>query len=107
MGHPKNYLTSPWNIIDLIRISFLYVGVIFSSSNVGRDAHDEEESLTKWFLSISLFFNFAKMISFFRIFKTTRNLIRVITEVIKDMFSFCLICMTVIVGFSFIFFAID
>mmetsp|Transcript_31480 Transcript_31480/g.28665 ORF Transcript_31480/g.28665 Transcript_31480/m.28665 type:complete len:140 (-) Transcript_31480:565-984(-) len=63
----------------------------------------ESEMLKGWLMSFSLLLGYLRWVSYLRIFAPTRNLLRIIFEICKDMLSFVIVLGFTIVCFSLMF----
>jgi len=93
----KIYFTQVWNLVDLTFNVILLCNIIFLWTDALRITR-------QWFMSLSLFFGYIKWISFFRVFDSTRKLIRMIIEIFKGIKSFLFIMVFLIFGFALIFY---
>lgn len=91
---PLNYILDPWNMLDSTRILFFYVYCIlrFFNSEIGP--------FTGFLLGMIILLNWVRALAFFRIFKRTRYLIRLILEVCIDMVPFAMVLLYTITAFS-------
>jgi len=94
----KQYFLNAWNYTDILGNCFIIakIGLMW----VGYSIESEE---SQWVTAFALFFGYIKWVSYFTIFDSTRRLVRLITQTVKDMKSFVMVLGFIIVGFSFIF----
>ena len=88
------YFEDMWNMIDLLRI---LVFVIYFSLGA-------EYSILLFFLNL---FSWAKGVSYFRIFSSTRYMVNLLQEVFKDIFAFIVIFFYFTIAFTFMVASID
>jgi len=96
----KEYLNDIYNYIDISSNILLIVTILCTwggLEGLGRD----------WLFSVTLLFHYTKWFLFFRVFDQTRKLIRICVEIIRDIRSFVMLLVFVIVGFSIMFFQFD
>jgi hypothetical protein len=96
----KSYFTDMWNLLDISRIFsiFLYCIEVYVWNN---------EEYNKYLLCVIIILSWGRFISVFRIFSSTRYLIRIIIEVIKDMIPFMFILSTGTLAISLLFYEIE
>lgn len=92
----RRYWREMWNYFDLVTdfTCLFYSGCLLFYSDLSL--------LTKVFEIITLT-SWMRGISYFRIFKQTRYMINLLTEVFKDMLSFMILLIYSLLGFSFLF----
>ena len=83
IGSPIDYFSRIWNLSNIIGNVLLGVSLYDNGSNIN-------------ILTFAIFFVYMKGISFLRNFDNTRILIRLVTEVIKDLKSFTILLLSVI-----------
>jgi|Transcript_35975 hypothetical protein len=83
--------------MDAFRVILVFFYVIIAYSDSNRDFED-------WILTIVTMFSWNRVLSYYRIFKETRYLIRMILEICYDMFAFVSILLTTIFALSLIFY---
>lgn len=96
----KSYFTDMWNILDIARIFsiFVYCIEVFVWDN---------DEYNKYLWCIIIILSWGRFISVFRIFSSTRYLIRIIIEVIKDMIPFMFILSTGTFAIGLLFYEIE
>ena len=100
----RSYWTDFWNLYDLSRIVLLYVyivmqGILISKINDGVIPDDS----FYWSAYIFAFLNvlsWFRLISYLRVFSPTRGLIRLIIEIVKDMWAFSIVLVLALFAFS-------
>lgn len=98
----KDYLQEIWNSIDLLRILLTYIYILTQILEY------KSTSLFVHILqSLIIFLCWVRLIAYFRMFKRTRYLIRVIIEVVMDMIPFVMIFVTGTVAISLIFLSVS
>ena len=85
-----------WNVIDTLKTVFVAVYLIFKLGDL--DISDDDLRLL---LAIAVFLNWIRIIGFFRIFKHTRYLIRMIIEIVKGIIPFLTIVFIFTLALSF------
>ena len=97
--HLKKYLHSIFNLLDILLIVIVSISV---GSNILQmiNADDEEYEYFKLIYSISSFFTWMRLVSYYRGFISTGFLIRLIIKVFYDMRHFLLILVTVLLSFT-------
>ena len=99
---PYNYIMDAWNVLDSSRILLLYVFGILYCFNDGN------ESIVEGFiLTIIILLSWIRGLAFFRIFKRTRYLVRIILEVFIDVIPFILVLSYCILSFAFVGYSLD
>jgi hypothetical protein len=88
----KDYLTDPWNYMDLIRAALMTLLFFYDLYNV--------DYYFNFLLAATLFFTWIRGVSYFRIFTVTRYYINLIYEVIIDILPFLTILFYSTIGFS-------
>lgn len=83
---PIHYISDPWNILDSIRLIFLYLYSILYILSPGNNAFFEKETL-----GCIILLSWLRGLAFFRIFKRTRYLVRIIIEVVIDVIPFTMV----------------
>lgn len=97
---PKEYFKDIWNYVDTARATLAYIYAICLWLNVNEELH--------YNILVSLVVvSWLKGISYFRIYKNTRYMVNLISEVIKDMGSFLILLLYSTVAFGFIFLVLD
>jgi len=92
----KVYFSDIYNYVDILAnlcVMFTLISIWAGVDNLAAD----------WLYSITLFLNYTKWIAYSRVFDQFRQLIRMITEIVKDMRSFVMMLGLIIFGFSIIF----
>jgi hypothetical protein len=98
---PYNYIVDAWNVLDSSRILLVYIfiGIFFYS---------EEKSFIEGFtLTIIILLSWIRGLAFFRIFRRTRYLVRIILEVFIDVVPFLLVLCYCILSFAFVGYSLD
>ena len=80
----KKYLQDIWNYVDVIRIFLCFIYIIFIWTEF-------DIFITKQVLVSLTFVSMIHGISYFRLFDSTRYIIKLLGEVIKDMISFLIL----------------
>ena len=96
----KNYLTSLWNLLDLLRIISAYIFIIFMFIPLDQD--NIAKTIVILFLIIS---TLLKGLSFFECLPATRSMIKIFFEIIKDSIYFLILLIFSILAFTFLFMA--
>lgn len=93
------YLQDFWNVFDFSRctITICYTGLRLYY--VHTDMVDESH-MFDYLLAIVNILSWFRAISYLRLFKQTRSLIRLIIEVIKDMKAFTIVLLMAIICFT-------
>ena len=90
IGRRKDYFLDVWNYIDM--------GVLLCL--IGSVVSELLSSPETWFMVVCLILMWTKLVSYFRLWDSTRYLIRTILEIIKDMGPFLLIFLVMILCFA-------
>ena len=85
--NPLVHLRDLWNFLDFFGLSFLILHIILTMA--GALTFDNINS--QIILSIAVVFLGFRAIGYLRVFKNTRTLVRLVTEVLADMWSFVLL----------------
>lgn len=94
----KIYIKDVWNAIDLSENMLVFVSMIIFWSG-------EIDDLTRdWLISLIIMLGYAKWISYFRVFESSRRLIRIMIDMFRDIKYFLLIMGMIVMGFSLIFY---
>lgn len=64
------------------------------------DIGEKNEGFKNWLVGLSILIGYFKWISFFRVFDSTRRLIKAIVDVLKDTRAFAVVIIFIIFGFS-------
>jgi hypothetical protein len=91
---PLNYIKDTWNMLDCFRIFTFYALFILSFLKVNF--------VIFYLLSITILISWIRVVAFFRIFKPTRYLVLMITEVTRYIMPFFLVLLYSITSFSLI-----
>ncbi|OMJ78045.1 hypothetical protein SteCoe_22247 [Stentor coeruleus] len=83
---PIHYISDPWNILDSIRLISLYLYSVLYILSPGNNAFFEKETL-----GCIILLSWLRGLAFFRIFKRTRYLVRIIIEVVIDVIPFAMV----------------
>jgi len=97
----KIFFLDIWNYIDITANIMLIITVLVTRGG------GENTLSRQWLMTITLFLCYSKWVSFFRIIDQTRNLIRIIIEILQDMKSFIVFLAVSVLGFSLIFYQFD
>ena len=81
-----NYITDIWNLLDSVRIILFYAYSIMFFSETGIEYNQQQLTL-----GTIILLSWLRALAFFRIFRRTRYLVRIILQVNKDIFTFTLI----------------
>mmetsp|Transcript_22567 Transcript_22567/g.19560 ORF Transcript_22567/g.19560 Transcript_22567/m.19560 type:complete len:360 (+) Transcript_22567:1882-2961(+) len=92
------YTKDIWNGIDLIENLLVCISMIVFWSV------DIDDLSRNWLISLILMLGYGKWISFFRVFESSRTLIRIMIDMFRDIKYFLLIMGMIIMGFSLIFY---
>jgi len=92
----KDYFTDLWNILDLLRIFGIFS--YYLALTLGYNSDNKHV-----FLGLITFVTWIRAIAYFRVFKDTRYLIRMIQEIIHDMIPFLIVLMYSILTFALVF----
>ena len=95
-----SYFGSIWNYLDLSIHCLVFSTLVIIWSGV-------EQNSKNWLFSFMLAFTYFRWISYFRVFKQTRKLMRMIIQIIKDMRGFSSLLAFIIFGLSLIFYQFD
>jgi hypothetical protein len=98
----KDYLQEIWNSIDLLRILLTYIYIFTQIME-----HSRNSIFVHLLQSLIIFLCWVRLIAYFRMFKRTRYLIRVIVEVVMDMIPFVMIFVTGTIAISLIFYSVS
>ena len=96
----KAYLSSAWNYIDLPGNTLIILTILLVWMGLDHD-------ILNWLFSFMLAFTYVRLISYFRMIKQTRKLVRVIIRILKDIRSFAAILICLSIGQSLIFLQFD
>lgn len=101
-----SYLQDFWNVFDLLRsaITVTYCGLRIYEHLQGEDNFLR---LYDYLLAIINFLTWFRAISYLRLFKQTRSLIRLIIEVIKDMKAFAIVLFLSIICFTMTYYSLQ
>ena len=93
----NSYLKSKTNWMDLVRIfmTYLYVTMVMISEGSQESRKDQIAYST-----IVIFSSYLRGIMHFKMFKSTRYMIKMIEEIIKDSFFFALVLLYVLAAFT-------
>ena len=97
----KSYISSVWNYFDIPG------NILIAYTIISGWLSDEEKETRAWLFSMCLAFIYLRWISYFKIIKQTRSLVRFIVEIIRDTRSFVAILTCIILGSSIIFLQFD
>lgn len=95
----KQYWSDVWNFLDIVRSTAFMVFLLFKMLNVAEGWNYE-------ILSLVTLTSWVRGIAYFRIFTNTRYIIKLLTEVLKDMKAFLAILLYSTMSFSFLFLVI-
>ncbi len=90
IGRGKDYFRDVWNYIDIALVV----------TYLGSFAANEASSSEDWFIVFCLIMMWVKVIAYFRLWDSTRYLIRSIIEIVKDMVPFLLVFLVMLLCFS-------
>ena len=99
----KKYITSFWNILDLLLIANGIGACIYDIKGIFDDELFQQEEYThymKYSFASFLFFVWMRILDFARGFKLTSTLIRLLIKVFRDMIGFLLVLFFMLVGFA-------
>ena len=83
----RAYFSDFWNYFDILR--FVFAFTYFGVAMVDRGSSSSSENSTKAILMTLLsFFQSVKAFHIFSLFKSTRVLLRIVIEIVKDMIPF-------------------
>ena len=92
----RKYFTDLWNIVDTIRITLSALYLITATEYV--DFSDDDSEGWRFIRTLALMSTWFRIIAFFRVFSSTRYLIRLIIEIAKGMIPFmCIFLFTVMI----------
>jgi hypothetical protein len=102
---PKEYLTSGWNLTDLLNYLLCMMVVILdllpgSYDEEGVLISDSLFEMRRFFAALSSLLLWIKLFYFLRTFESTARLIRMIIEIINDMKNFLMVLVICIFGFT-------
>ncbi|OMJ78564.1 hypothetical protein SteCoe_21587 [Stentor coeruleus] len=83
---PIHYISDPWNILDSVRLISLYLYSVLYILSSGNNDFFEKETL-----GCIILLSWLRGLAFFRIFKRTRYLVRIIIEVVIDVIPFTMV----------------
>mmetsp|Transcript_39910 Transcript_39910/g.38461 ORF Transcript_39910/g.38461 Transcript_39910/m.38461 type:complete len:229 (-) Transcript_39910:558-1244(-) len=98
------YLTSFWNLFDLLRFFFIviFACVALTIEEPEGDREERDDEYYYYILAILNFIAWIRLLSYLRLFRQTRALIRLVVEVCKDMIAFLIVLFCAIITFSII-----
>mmetsp|Transcript_15704 Transcript_15704/g.13392 ORF Transcript_15704/g.13392 Transcript_15704/m.13392 type:complete len:99 (+) Transcript_15704:432-728(+) len=91
-------MRSLWNGVDF---AFLTLAIITPILIITENLEDFIDRA--WMVSATIFLGYLRWVAYLRIFRQTRTLIRIITEIVRDMIGFMIVLVFIIFGFSIIF----
>jgi hypothetical protein len=102
---PAEYLTSGWNLTDLLNYLLCLVVVVLDLIPGTYDENNELISvelfrMRRFFAALSSLLLWIKLFYFLRTFETTAKLIRMIMEIINDMKNFLIVLLICLCGFT-------
>lgn len=99
---PYNYIMDAWNVLDSSRILLVYIFGVFYWLSDSQDSF-----VAGLMLTIIILLSWIRGLAFFRIFKRTRYLVRIILEVFIDVIPFILVLSYCILSFAFVGYSLD
>jgi WD40 repeat protein len=93
---PMSYFTEIWNLLDITRIILIFIYIISSW-------YLDNKTWLTFLLALTLFLSMVRTGSFFRLFRRTRYLIRMIQEIVWDMWPFLIVYFYSIFSFAWLF----
>jgi WD40 repeat protein len=93
---PMSYFTEIWNLLDITRIILIFIYIISSW-------YLDDKTWLTFLLALTLFLSMVRTASFFRLFRRTRYLIRMIQEIVWDMWPFLIVYFYSIFSFAWLF----
>jgi len=94
-----DYVTDPWNVLDMIQLLMTVAFIIT------RFADDDNELARSWMSTVIILAGYFRWVSYLRVFKPIRNFMQIFGTAVKDMFSFMVIIALIVIGFSIVFVA--
>lgn len=94
-----DYLTNPWNMLDLTQLLMTVAFIIT------RFTDDDNDLARSWMSTVIILVGYFRWVSYLRVFQPIRNFMEIFGTVIKDMVSFGVIIGFIIIGFSITFVA--
>ena len=97
----RAYFSDFWNYFDILRIvfAFTYFGVAIA----GISSSSSENSAKTVLLTLLSFFQCVKAFHIFSLFKSTRVLLRIVIEIVKDMIPFMLFVLATTISVALLF----
>lgn len=93
MIDPKNYISSIWNMADVVSYSLCMMVLIMEATNISKFTERPIACLALIILWCKLFY-------FLRVYDSTAQLIRMIIEIVNDMKNFLIVLLIGIIGFT-------
>lgn len=97
---PKSYFTEIWNLLDITRIILIFIYVI-------SGWYLDDKGWLTFLLALTMFLSMVRTGSLFRLFRRTRYLIRMIQEIVWDMWPFLIVYFYSIFSFAWLFLVLD
>jgi len=94
-----DYVTDPWNVLDMIQILMTIAFIITRFTDDGNDL------ARSWMSTVIILAGYFRWVSYLRVFKPIRNFMEIFGTAVKDMLSFGVIIGLIIIGFSITFVA--
>jgi hypothetical protein len=102
-----SYLQDFWNVFDFARGALIIVYCIRKLGE-GEEIQDVDHSkINDYLLATLTILSWFRGISYLRLFKQTRSLIRLIIEVIKDMKAFSIVLLFALSGFTLTYYSLS
>lgn len=99
-----DYFTDPWNWIDFMRLASMNFFIVLYWIDSDPSPHNLLYFYTNSIVTILVFF---RGISYFRLFQSTRYMIDLINQSIKDMLGFVFVLSFSVISFAFIFYTLE
>lgn len=107
--HPRNYILSFWNLIDLLAILLAALSSVTMrwQFTIGDETGIKDDAVLRGLLAVTTGFLWLRVLNFLKaINMQLATFVLAILQITKDIFWFCIILLTLVVSFSQMFFTL-